>query len=86
MIHPDDAAALGLEDGAAVALANSRGEVHLHLNVSDRPRRGTLIAEGLWPNKAHLNGCGINTLTGADSVAPYGGAAVHDTKVRVRAL
>ncbi len=59
MIHPDDAASLGLEDGAAVALANSRGEVHLHLKVSDRPRRGTLIAEGLWPNKAHLNGCGI---------------------------
>jgi len=86
MIHPDDAAALGLEDGVPVALANTRGEVHLHLKVSDRARRGTLIAEGLWPNKAHLNGCGINTLTGADSVAPYGGAAVHDAKVRVRAL
>lgn len=86
MIHPDDAASLGLEDGAAVALGNPRGEVHLHLKVSDRPKRGTLVAEGLWPNGAHLNGCGINTLTGADAVAPYGGAAVHDARVRVRAL
>jgi anaerobic selenocysteine-containing dehydrogenase len=86
MIHPGDAAVLGLKDGIAVALGNARGEVHLHLKLSERPGRGTLIAEGLWPNKAHLNGCGINTLTGADSVAPYGGAAVHDTKVWVRAL
>ncbi|QKV18397.1 molybdopterin-containing oxidoreductase family protein [Oricola thermophila] len=86
MIHPDDAAALGLEDGAAVALGNHRGEVHLHLRISDRPGRGTLVAEGLWPNGAHLNGCGINTLTGADSIAPYGGAAVHDIRVWVRAL
>ena len=86
MIHPGDAAVLGLQDGAAVALGNARGEVHLHLKLSERPGRGTLIAEGLWPNRAHLNGCGINTLTGADSIAPYGGAAVHDTKVWVRAL
>lgn len=86
MIHPDDAGLLSLQDGMPVALGNARGEVHLHLKVSDRPGRGTLIAEGLWPNKAHLNGCGINTLTGADSVAPYGGAAVHDAKVWVRAL
>ena len=86
MIHPDDAASLGLEDGAAIALGNQRGEVHLHLKISDRPKQGTLIAEGLWPNRAHLNGCGINTLTGADSVAPYGGAAVHDAKVWVRGL
>ncbi|MCI5077178.1 molybdopterin oxidoreductase family protein [Oricola sp.] len=85
-IHPEDAASLGLEDGAPVALGNARGEVHLHVKVSDKPRRGTIIAEGLWPNKAHLNGWGINTLTGADSVAPYGGAAVHDAKVWVRGL
>ena len=43
-----------------------------------------LIAEGLWPNKAHVDGEGINVLTGADPVAPYGGAAVHDNKVWLR--
>jgi hypothetical protein len=40
-----------------------------------------LIAEGIWPNAAHPHGKGINTLTGADQVAPYGGAAFHDNRV-----
>jgi hypothetical protein len=45
-----------------------------------------LIAESIWPNSAYADGRGINTLTGADSIAPYGGAAVHDNKVWVRRL
>jgi hypothetical protein len=44
-------------------------------------RRGVLIAEGVWPNRAHPYGRGINTLTGADAVAPFGGAAFHDNRV-----
>jgi hypothetical protein len=40
-----------------------------------------LVAEGIWPNEAHLDGEGINVLTGADPVAPYGGAAFHDNHV-----
>ena len=43
-----------------------------------------LIAEGLWPNDAHLDGEGINVLTGADAAAPYGGAAFHDNHVWLR--
>ncbi len=50
----------------------------------DGVRRGVLIAELIWPNSAYEDGCGINSLTGADSIAPYGGAAVHDNKVWVR--
>jgi hypothetical protein len=34
---------------------------------------------------AHERGEGINVLTGADAPPPYGGAAVHDNKVWVRA-
>jgi len=45
---------------------------------------GVLIAESIWPNSAYADGCGINTLTGADPIAPYGGAAFHDNKVWVR--
>jgi hypothetical protein len=43
-----------------------------------------LIAESIWPNAAYADGCGINTLVGADSIAPYGGAAVHDNRVWIR--
>ncbi|MCU0832202.1 MAG: molybdopterin oxidoreductase family protein [Rhizobiaceae bacterium] len=86
MIHPDDAAATGIMDGARVEIGNMRGEVVLHARVTGEAKRGTLIAEGLWPNAAHERGEGINVLVGADSVAPYGGVAYHDTKVWLRAL
>jgi anaerobic selenocysteine-containing dehydrogenase len=81
MIHPDDAAALEVIDGEEVSLGNRRGVVRLHAKVFDGVRRGVLIAESLWPNSAYPDGRGINTLTGADPVAPFGGAAFHDNKV-----
>jgi anaerobic selenocysteine-containing dehydrogenase len=84
MIHPDDAVASGIADGDYVVLGNARGEVRLHAHVFDGVRRGVLIAESIWPNDAFADGCGINTLTGADPIAPYGGAAFHDNKVWIR--
>jgi len=84
MIHPDDAAERGVADGDYVVLGNTRGEVRLHAKLFDGVRRGVLIAESIWPNSAYADGCGINSLTGADPVAPYGGAAFHDNKVWVR--
>jgi anaerobic selenocysteine-containing dehydrogenase len=84
MIHPDDAAAHGIDEGDEVVLGNTRGRVRLHARLFAGVLRGVLIAESIWPNSAYPDGCGINTLTGADSIAPYGGAAVHDNKVWVR--
>ena len=65
-------------------LGNRRGEVRLHATLFDGVRRGVLIAESVFPNAAFEDGRGINTLTGADSVAPFGGAAFHDNRVWVR--
>ena len=84
MIHPSDAAPLAIADGDEVVLGNRRGQVHLHAKLFDGVRRGVLIAESLWPNSAYADGRGINTLTGADAIAPFGGAAFHDNKVWVR--
>jgi anaerobic selenocysteine-containing dehydrogenase len=84
MIHPDDAAAHGIVDGEEAVLGNTRGEVRLHARYFDGLRRGVLIAESVWPNAAYRDGRGINTLTGADAVAPCGGAAFHDNKVWIR--
>jgi anaerobic selenocysteine-containing dehydrogenase len=84
MIHPDDAAGLGIADGDAVTLGNTRGETTLTARLFGGVRRGVLIAESVHPNKAHIGGRGINTLTGAEAVAPYGGAAFHDNKVWVK--
>jgi anaerobic selenocysteine-containing dehydrogenase len=84
MIHPDDARACEITDGDYVVLGNKRGEVRLHAKLFAGVRYGVLIAESIWPNSAFADGCGINTLTGADPIAPYGGAAFHDNKVWIR--
>ncbi|MGU3574869.1 molybdopterin-dependent oxidoreductase [Brucellaceae bacterium C25G] len=84
LIHPDDAAKLGIENGERVEIGNKRGEVVLHATLREGQKRGVVISEGLFPNSAFERGEGINTLTGADAAAPYGGAAFHDTKVWVR--
>ncbi|MGN6535067.1 MAG: molybdopterin dinucleotide binding domain-containing protein, partial [Mesorhizobium sp.] len=84
LIHPEDAAALGIVEEGRVEIGNMRGEVVLHAKLFDGLKRGVVIAEGVWPNSAHERGEGINVLTGADAPAPYSGAAVHDSKVWVR--
>src|SRR5258708_25180913 len=81
MINPDDAAACGVAEGERVTLGNRRGRVQLHAKLFDGLRRGVLIAESLWPNSAHADARGINTLTGAASIAPYGGAAFPGNQV-----
>ncbi|MGV8939306.1 MAG: molybdopterin oxidoreductase family protein [Allorhizobium sp.] len=81
MINALDAAGLAIENGDLVRIGNGRGDLRLHARVTDAVKPGVLVAEGLWPNHAHLDGEGINVLTGADPVAPHGGAAFHDNKV-----
>lgn len=84
MLHPDDAAGLGIAAGDHVTVGNRRGTVELDAVLFDGLVRGVVIAESIWPNGAHRGGRGINTITGADSPAPYGGAAFHDNKVWIR--
>ncbi|MEZ5811054.1 MAG: molybdopterin oxidoreductase family protein [Rhizobiaceae bacterium] len=84
LIHARDAGALGIADGDIVEIGNRRGELLLHARIGGGARPGVVIAEGIWPNRAHLRGEGINILVGADSCPPYGGAAVHDTAVWLR--
>ena len=72
-------------DGTPSAVrADPRTMTILHVKLFDGVRRGVLIAESIWPNAAYADRCGINSLTGADPIAPYGGAALHDNKVWAR--
>jgi anaerobic selenocysteine-containing dehydrogenase len=84
MIHPLDAETLEIADGDMVMLGNQRGTVRLHARRFDGVRPGVLIVESIFPNGAFEDGRGINTLTGADSIAPIGGAAFHDNRVWAR--
>lgn len=86
LMHPDDAAMLGLAAGDPVEVESARGRVQLELRLFAGVRRGVVVSEQIQPNRAHTGGRGINTLTGADPVAPVGGAAFHDNRVRVRRI
>jgi anaerobic selenocysteine-containing dehydrogenase len=85
LMHPADAAELGVGDGDIVTLGNARGELRLHVKLSAGGSRGVIVSEGLWDNADFLDGKGINTLTGDDPVAPFGGAAFHDARVWAKA-
>ena len=84
MMHPVDAAAIGIADGDLAVLGNQRGVTKLTVKLFSGLRRGVLVAESVHPNHAHIGGQGINILTGAEAIAPHGGAAFHDNKVWVR--
>ncbi|WP_237155217.1 molybdopterin-containing oxidoreductase family protein [Oryzibacter oryziterrae] len=83
-VHPDAAGRLGIATGDLVEIGNMRGTVRLTAQIFDGVQPGVVIAEGIWSLAAHEGGVGINTLVGADQVAPYGGAAFHDSKVWLR--
>ncbi len=84
MMHPADAERLALSDGEMVTLGNPRGQTTLAVKIFDGLQRGVLVAESIHPNRTHAGGRGINMLTGAEAVAPFGGAAFHDNKVWVK--
>ena len=85
LLHPEDAARLGVGDGDVVRLGNGRGSVRMHAKLSEAARPGLIVSEGLWENRDFLDGRGINTLTNDESVAPFGGAAFHDVRVWAKA-
>ena len=84
LIHPQDAAALSIVDGEKVRVGNRRGEVRLHAEFFEGVQSGVLISEGVFPNHSFEDGKGINTLTGSDVPAPFGGGAFHDNRVWVK--
>jgi len=85
MIHPQDLHALGIADGAPVRLGNRRASVVVHACAFDGLQRGVVVVESIWPNRAFVEGVGINALVSADAGAPQGGAVFHDTAVWIKA-
>jgi anaerobic selenocysteine-containing dehydrogenase len=84
-LHPDDAAARGLADGAAVRVFNELGELFCPVQVSDRMRPGVaFLPKGLWSHRT-ATGATANALV-PDSLADLGGGACfNDARVEVEA-
>jgi anaerobic selenocysteine-containing dehydrogenase len=85
MVHPADAARLGLTEGGLVRLGNARGEVTVHVKLFDGLQPGVVVVESVWPNRDFVGGVGINALTSDDPAPPLGGAVFHDTAVWMKA-
>ena len=84
LLHPEDAAGLGVADGDRVRLGNRQGDLVLHVRTAEGQPRGVVVVESVWPNGAFADGVGINLLTSADPAPPVGGAVFHDTAVWLR--
>ncbi|MBL1074322.1 molybdopterin-dependent oxidoreductase [Nocardia sp. 2] len=81
-LHPDDAAALGIADGAPILVANSRGSFEARAEVSDIVRPGVAATtKGRWAK--HNSGATVNA-TIAERDSDYaGGAVFHDNRVHI---
>jgi anaerobic selenocysteine-containing dehydrogenase len=81
LLHPSDAARLGVAEGGRARLGNARGAVVLHARLFDGVQPGVLVVESVWPSECYEGGIGINALTSDDPAPPAGGAVFHDTAV-----
>ncbi|QIS17409.1 molybdopterin-containing oxidoreductase family protein [Nocardia terpenica] len=81
-LHPDDAAARGITDGAPILVANDRGSFEAVAEVSDRVRPGVAATtKGRW---AKFTGGTTVNATVVERDSDYGGGAVfHDNRVRI---
>jgi len=86
LMHPDDAAARGLEHGDAVRVFNDLGEVHTTLSVMPTIRPGTVsLPKGLW-RRTMRNGV-TGTALVPDTLTDIGaGACFNDARVQVASL
>jgi anaerobic selenocysteine-containing dehydrogenase len=83
IVHPDDAAARGLEDGARARVFNDRGEFVLPVEVSDDARAGVVVAPMGWWGRDYENGVGAQATT-SQRLTKLGNAPVfNDNRVEV---
>jgi anaerobic selenocysteine-containing dehydrogenase len=62
-MHPQDAEARGIGDGAVVRVFNERGVYHCKARLNQRARPGVVHGLGVWWRKLGLNGTNVNELT-----------------------
>jgi anaerobic selenocysteine-containing dehydrogenase len=83
-IHPDDAQARGVADESYVRVFNDRGSLTLRARVSDRARRGVVVALSVWWKKLARDGKNANELTRSDELTDMGNAPLfYDCLVQV---
>ena len=80
LIHPDDAAGLGIEPGGRALLATRRGRAEVMVDVSDRMRPGHIsLPNGLGLSNQEQDPVGTapNELTSAEDRDEFAGTPWH---------
>ena len=85
-IHPGDAAARGLADGALVRTYNDRGEYRCRVSITDRARPGVVVGLGTWWRKFGVAGTNANELTHQRLTDIGRAASFYDCLVEVAAV
>jgi anaerobic selenocysteine-containing dehydrogenase len=86
-LHPEDAMPRGITDGNYVRVFNERGSLELRARVTDRARRGVVVALSVWWKKLARDGKNANELTSSDTLTDMGRAPIfYDCLVEVAAL
>lgn len=85
-MHPEDAAARGLADGAPCRVFNDRGECFLAVEVTEDVAPGVAVAESIWWPKWMPGRKGINQLTSAEFTDLGDCAQLHNALVEIEAM
>ncbi|HEX7329001.1 MAG TPA: molybdopterin oxidoreductase family protein [Casimicrobiaceae bacterium] len=82
-MHPDDAAPRGIESGASVRVFNDRGALLASARVSERARRGVVVAPSVWWRKLAPGGENANAVTSQALTDLGHGPTFYDCLVEV---
>jgi anaerobic selenocysteine-containing dehydrogenase len=82
-IHPDDAAARGLHNGAEVRVFNARGEFIMPVKISNHVSPGTVATFWGWWDKLSGGKGNVNNVTSAKLTDLGGGGTFYDCRVEV---
>jgi anaerobic selenocysteine-containing dehydrogenase len=82
-IHPEDAAERAIADGTRLRIFNDRGAFHARAEVTDRVRRGVVVAPSVWWRKLSGDGQNANAVTSGALTDMGGGAVFYDCLVDV---
>ncbi|MEX8517223.1 MAG: molybdopterin-dependent oxidoreductase [Leptothrix sp. (in: b-proteobacteria)] len=82
-IHPSDAAARGIADGALLRIFNDRGSYHCKAALSERARLGVVNGLGIWWRKFGVRGTNVNQLTHQRLTDLGAAPAFYDVLVQV---
>src|SRR5262249_40247010 len=84
-IHPIDAKARGILEGATVRIFNDRGEFRARAIVGETVKRGVVVTLGIWWNKYLPEGKNCNTTVASTLPALGAAATFFDNLVEVEA-